>query len=323
MSRNVPHHDPRDPRVQLGVAKHPYERSRLVLAVCWLALLYVIALGSAATAGPLALVGLIILAVAVVMGYWLIMRLWNARLLGRAVKVTSESFPELHAEIVRIQQELDYHRPIDVYVADEVEGKVTITSLLGTRVLLIEGGFAADLQAGGSASLRFLLGNFIGYLKARHGQLALFVIILDYMKWAAFIDPWILPYRRSAEYTCDQIGYLCAADLNASLGVISRLTVGKELAGSVAPAGVLEQACRVARSPLSRYAEVCQAGPHMVNRYVNLVTYAAEVKPAEFERYQAGLTENGRQLLVTLLLQSPHAHHRSDTWTPRPSASRS
>ncbi|SEB98210.1 hypothetical protein SAMN05216532_0095 [Streptomyces sp. 2231.1] len=71
--------------------------------------------------------------------------------------MTPESFPELHAEIVRLQAMLDYHRPIDVYVADEVDGKMTITSLLGTRVLLIEGGFAADLQAEGAAPLRFLL----------------------------------------------------------------------------------------------------------------------------------------------------------------------
>ncbi|SEB98272.1 hypothetical protein SAMN05216532_0097 [Streptomyces sp. 2231.1] len=107
------------------------------------------------------------------------------------------------------------------------------------------------------------------------------------MKWAAFVDPWILPYQRSAEYTRDQIGYLCAADLGASLGVISRLTVGKELAGKVSPAGVFEQACRVARSPMSRYSEACQAGPHMVNRYANLITYTAAMNPAEFDRFRA------------------------------------
>ncbi|MET9912978.1 hypothetical protein ABZZ74_40465 [Streptomyces sp. NPDC006476] len=318
MSPGIPDHDL---RFQLHVAKHPYERSRLVMAVCWLALLYAIALGAAVKAGAISVLVLLLVIVAVVAGHWLIMRFWNARLLGRAVKVTPESFPDLHAEIVHLQRKLDYRRPIDVYVADQVEGKITITSLLGTRVLLIEGALAADLKAEGTEPLRFLLGNFIGYLKARHGQLALFVIILDYMKWARFVDPWILPYRRAAEYTCDQIGYLCAADLDASLGVISRLTVGKEMAGSISPAGVLEQAFRVARSRLSRCAEVFQAGPHMVNRYANLLTYAAEVKPVEFEGYRAGLSDKGRQLLGALIMQSPH--HQTATWSPgQPAAGR-
>ncbi|MEU6671366.1 hypothetical protein [Streptomyces sp. NPDC046727] len=306
-----------DPRLRSREARHPYERKRLVMAVSWLTLLFVVFLGTLAATDLAALLWTILLIVVVVVSIWIFMRFWNARLLGRAVKVTSESFPELHAEIVRLRSMLDYHRPIDVYVADDVDGKMTITSLLGTRVLLIEGGFAADLQAEGPAPFRFLLGSFISYLKARHGQLAIYVIILERLKWAAVIDPWLLPYERSAEYTRDQIGYLCAGDLNASLGVISRLTVGKEFAGKVEPAGVLEQACRVARSPLSRLAEVCQAMPHMVNRYVNLITYAAAMRPADFERYRAGLTDKGRERLGELLTQSPHHRNRPATWTPR------
>lgn len=64
---------------------------------------------------------------------------------------------------------------------------------------------------------------------------------------------------------------------------------------------------------LSRYSEACQAGPHMVNRYVNLLTYAAAMNPAEFERFRADLTDMGRQLLNQLLMLSPHQHHRSTT----------
>ncbi|MFF8868103.1 hypothetical protein ACF08B_39405 [Streptomyces sp. NPDC015139] len=161
-----------------------------------LALLHAVALGIAASTDLGAPLGLILLVVVVVVGLWL--------------------RRELHAEIVRLQATLDYRRPIDVYVADEVEGKMTIT----------------------------------------------------------------------------------------------------------APLPVLEQACRVARSPVSRYWEACQAGPHMVNRYVRLITYAAAVNPAEFEGFRADLTDKGRQLLNELLMLSPHQHHRSTTRTPRQTAGR-
>ncbi|SEB98173.1 hypothetical protein SAMN05216532_0094 [Streptomyces sp. 2231.1] len=73
-----------DPRLQSRAAKHPNERSRLILAVSWLALLYAVALGIAALTDPGALLGLILLVAVVVVGFWLLMRLWNARLLGRA-----------------------------------------------------------------------------------------------------------------------------------------------------------------------------------------------------------------------------------------------
>jgi hypothetical protein len=88
--------------------------------------------------------------------------------------------------------------------------------------------------------------------------------------------------------------------------VIARLTAGKELGPSISPTGVLEQAYQVSRRPLSRYTELVQAQPHMVNRYVNLVAFAGSLMPADFERFRAGLDEKGRRLLRDLLLQSPH-----------------
>jgi hypothetical protein len=289
-----------------STARHPNERARLVVAVgsVWIAfgliLLFVIPTGGTG------LLFLFLTILFVVVAEWLFHRLRKASLLGRAIKVTPDSFPEIHAEIADLQRKFDYHRPVDVYVVDEVDGKMTVTSLLGTRVLLIEGGFAADLQQDGPAALRFMLGNFICWLKYRHGRLTLSMVILEHLKWLAYVAPWMLPYWRCSEYTCDQSGYLCAEDLHASLGVIARLAAGKELGPGISPTGVLEQAYQVSRRPLSRYAELTQAQPHLVNRYVNLVAFAGSLMPADFERFRAGLDEKGRRLLRDLLLQSPH-----------------
>ncbi|MEU6918222.1 hypothetical protein [Streptomyces olindensis] len=273
----------------------------------------------AMTAGGGAGILYLLLAILVVIGSeWLFHRLRKAELLGRAIKVTPDSFPEIHAEIAELRRRLDYHRPIDVYILDEVDGKMEVTSMLGTRVLLIKGEFAAALQEDGPASLRFMLGNFIAWLKARHGRLALSVLILDYLKWLAFIDPWMLPYRRSATYTCDQFGYLCAEDLYASLGVLARLAVGREMGPRVSPTGVLEQAQQASRRPLSRYAELFQSEPHLVKRYANLVAFAGAVMPADQERFLAGLDEKGRRILRDLLIRSPH--RQTPGSRPRPAA---
>ncbi|MEU7720202.1 hypothetical protein [Streptomyces tibetensis] len=295
--------------------RHPNERSRLILAAAsvWIAfgILLVIALSLGGTSLLILFLTILVVAVA----QWVILRMWQARLLGSAVKVTPDSFPEIHAEIAELRRKLDYHRPVDVYVVDEVPGKMTVTSLLGTRVLLIEGGFAASLQEDGPAALRFMLGNFIGWLKARHGRLNLSVIILDRLRYLTYVVPWILPYWRCSEYTCDQFGYLCAEDLHASLGVIARLTVGKELGPGMSPTGILEQAHRASGHPLTRYAELSQAQPHLVKRYVNLVAFAGAVMPVDFERFRAGLDEKGRRILRDLLLQTPHRQsHGAMPW---------
>ncbi|MDX3522357.1 hypothetical protein [Streptomyces scabiei] len=287
-------------------ARHPNERARLVVAVGFVWIVFGIFAVGAISAGGSDLLYIFLAILFVVAVEWLFHRLRKAHLLGRAVKVTPDSFPEIYAEISELQRKLDYHRPVDVYVLDEVDGQMTVTSLLGTRVLLIQGGFAADLQEDGPAALRFMLGNFICWLKARHGRLTLSVIILDHLKILAYVAPWMLPYWRCSAYTCDQYGYLCAEDLHASLGVIARLAVGKELGPNVSPTGILEQAYQVSRRPLSRYAELVQSEPHLVNRYVNLVAFAGSLMPADYARFRAGLDEKGRRLLRDLMVQTPH-----------------
>lgn len=295
--------------LRYSTARHPRERvwRNVAVSSVWIAF-FLFALITITSLGGIGFLFLLLAVLVVVVSEWLFHRLRKAHLLGRAIKVTPDSFPEIHAEIAELRRRLDYHRPVEVYVLDQVEGKMEVTSLLGTRVLVIEGAFAADLQEDGPASLRFMLGNFIGWLKARHDGLAVSVIILDYLKWLRYINPFMLPYWRYSTYTCDQFGYLCAEDLYASLGVIARLTVGKELGPGVSPTGVLEQAGQVGRRPLARYAQLTQSEPHIVNRYVNLVAFAGALMPRDFERFHAGLDEKARRLLRDLLVQSPHRH---------------
>ncbi|MET9813493.1 MULTISPECIES: hypothetical protein [unclassified Streptomyces] len=307
------------PHIRYSLARHPHERARLVVAVGTVWIAFFIALVIAmAPGGGTGLLFLLLAILFVIGSEWLFHRMRKARLLGQAIKVTPDSFPEIHAEIAELRRRLDYHRPVDVYILDDVKGNMEVTSLLGTRVLLIKGELAAALQDDGPASLRFLLGHYIGWLKARHGRLTLSVVVLDYLRWLTFVMPWMLPYWRCSKYTCDQFGYLCAEDLHASLGVIARLIVGADAGPRVSPTGVLEQARQVSRRPLSRYAELFQPDPHLVKRYVNLVAFAGAAVPADHERFVAGLDEKGRRVLRELLIQSPH--RQSPASRPRPAA---
>ena len=105
---------------------------------------------------------------------WLALQLHRANLLGNAVRVTPESLPELHAVLDEVRNRLAYHRRVDVYVTDRVSGLMSLTSLFGTRIIMIEGDLAATLLSDGRrAELTFLVARFIGALKSERDRIGL------------------------------------------------------------------------------------------------------------------------------------------------------
>src|SRR5437764_647680 len=99
---------------------------------------------------------------------WIATRVARSRLLGRAMRVTEESLPEVHAVLTDVCQQLDYTRPIDVYVVDKAAAPASVFSYLGMRIILFEGSLVAGLLEKERAGLTFLIGRFIGQLNAEH-----------------------------------------------------------------------------------------------------------------------------------------------------------
>ncbi|MEU9119893.1 hypothetical protein AB0C96_08525 [Streptomyces sp. NPDC048506] len=284
--------------------RHPHEASRRKLATATTMLTYLI--GCIFLIGALSngLVGLTILIVLII-SIWFGILLWRARLLGGAVKVTAESFPEINDTLNSLRQRLDYQKDIDLYVSDNVDGKAQLLSLLGHRVIIIDGGFAKELQEEEYARLRFMMGSFVGALKARHLRFTLLTTLLDQLNKLKFASPLLNPYIRATIYTGDQIGYLCSGSLESSLAVLTRYMVGKEMTPELSPPGILKQAALVQNQALPRYSQLLQSSPHLVNRYVNVIAFAARVRPTEYKTFESGLDSAPRQLLHTLLSTSP------------------
>ena len=171
---------------------------------------------------------------------WWALQLMRARLLGNSVKVTAAGFPELYALLEDLVARLDYHDRIDVYVADKSDPSVRLTSYLGTRIILIEGGLVAELlDASRAGPLRFLIARHIGALKARAWRLDPLLVILQAANALQFVKPFLLPYYRSIAYSGDQIGLVCSGSVEAALEATGRLLVGKELADRLSLGGVL------------------------------------------------------------------------------------
>lgn len=300
-------HEPGDP-IGLEQARYPYERVRLIigqyacLAVVVIAVILIIEASKINN-----LLWYVLLAIVTFILVILTLQLRRARLLGSAVRVTPESLPELHAEMTYLRKRLNYWRPVDVYVAESVNDKVMLTGFLWQRVILLDGDFMASLDDEiGSLGRRVVLGRLLGTLKARHAGMELGVFFLQAVDLLKFTQPLLMPYYRATTFTGDQIGYLCANDLNATLDTMVRQLAGKDLIPDISKRGLIEQAAQVQEEPLPRLAELVSSTPHIINRYLNVIAFAAKSSSRQFEGFRDGLDEKTKRRLDALLKNTPH-----------------
>jgi hypothetical protein len=294
--------------------RHPSERSCLVLAVA--ASVILAGLAAVLIAKRLetdqVIWTMVVGPVAAALG-WLALQLHRANLLGNAVRVTPESLPELHDVLEEVRAKLDYHRRVDVYVTDRVDGLMTLTSLFGTRIVLIEGDLVATLlEDGRRRELTFLVARFIGSLKSQRDRIAPLRLLVTLARPIGLVNVFIWPYDRAVVHTGDQIGLATCGDLDAALNALDRLLVGGTLAPSVRDAGVFDQAAQVRRRRLPRLAQLFNRQPHLANRYVNLMAFAERHAPEQRAATVAAMDEAGATRLGDLAGRTPHR-----SWHPR------
>jgi hypothetical protein len=284
---------------------HPTEPSRLALALlaAGLALLFPFLI-LIHTGG----IGVILKLLAVVIGtIWVGIQLSRARLLGRSVRVDASTFPEVQAIVADVCATLDYRRRLEVYITEKVTPTIVTTSLLGTRLIVIEGGLVADLlQPVKQPQLTFLIGRSIGALRARHMRLEVLIRILEAAEVLKYVAPFIRPYYRATAYSGDQIGMMCCSDLEAALEATRRLLVGSEMASQLTAGAVVPQALLVKQRVLPRLVQLLAVEPHVTNRYANLLCFGRYHAPQLWARMSDSIDEHERRCLDEIWQSSPY-----------------
>jgi hypothetical protein len=287
---------------------HPTEFSRLVIALSASAIVFgLYAITVYKSGGVSGLAGITAAIAAAGASFWLVLQVFRSRLLGGAVRVSDVSLPQLQSVFDEVRARLGYQQQIDVYVVDKVDGGSSMTSYLGTRVILIEGGLVAELLGDGRrAELTYLIGRHIGQLKARHQRLQLILIALSVVDSLKFLQIFLAPYFRATTRSGDQIAAACCGDIRATALMMNRLLVGKELGPQLDIRGVLDQAAIVRQRLLPRLAQMFQSRPHATNRYLNLLAFFARVAPDQINAWRATLDEATARRLSAVLGASPN-----------------
>jgi hypothetical protein len=295
-------------RLDVRSLLHPFERSRLTLALCAIAIVFgVAAMVVARAGGGGALLGIVPGLAILGTSVWWLLQVHRAHLLGQAVHVTEHSLPELQKVVDEVRQRLDYRRRVDVYVTAKAASPSAMVTYLGTRILLLEGSLIADLQEEDrQPQLTFLVASYFGALKAKHERLYPVEIALTAFSSLKFLNLFLYPYFRAVTYSGDQIGHACSGDIRQTVAMMNRLLVGKELTPSLATKGVLDQAATVRHRVLPRLAQLFSGVPHLTNRYLNMLFFIQKTDPSAVDAFRAELDAETDRRLGAELAVSPH-----------------
>lgn len=245
---------------------HPDEGSRAPLATAG-------ALAVAALGVLLALLtaGTVLVALVVV---WLSQRVAEAHLMGNAVLVSEHSFPDLHNRILRTCAALGYDKPVRAFVVNDGEINAVLWRFFGRRYLALNAGLVASTSP---AEQDFVVGRFVGALRARHLRYHELAGAIDAFQRLWGLNLLVLPYLRATVLSGDRIGLQLCRDPDAALRALDKLIIGKDLAPRLDPGGIEHQAEQLDRTLFKQVALLFSAHPFHTDRYRELRRYVEEL----------------------------------------------
>jgi len=258
---------------------HPSYKRRFYLALVFATLLFPI-IAIALIAGTLAL---IVPVVALVL--WVGMRILFARLIGNSIQVSQVNYPRVHLIAEQLKTTMGYPKPVHIFVMEQGSFNAYLAQIFFRRAIFLT---SEILETGVSDDeVRWLVGRFIGYMRARRQAGVLGWMIRAAQKLLVF-NIFILPYERSMVYTGDRLAIAAIdGDISSAASAMQKLLVGRQLGYSINPEGIIEQQQQIRGSFFAFLARVASGFPHAITRYVDMIDFAKVYFPAQFKRFAA------------------------------------
>lgn len=269
-------------RDELQRLLHPNEASRFILAlvVAVPATLAAIGIVFASAGIALLVVGVILLLA------WFTVRISKAVLVGSAVKVSPDNFPDVYEIVVEARRRLDYPGDIDVFVIEDGSVNMFLYKFFQTKFLIINSDVIDSMPLDQcKAQLLWMVGRFVGALKAKHMRLSILSIIIGSIEKIVILNLLLLPYERATQYSGDQIGLALCNDLDEAMLAFNKMFIGKDIAHRVQFKGLLAQANELDGSFFGWLSRVFSTHPHMVSRCLNLLAFARYHSPQTFKAF--------------------------------------
>lgn len=258
---------------------YPYQKRRFYLALVFSVLLFpLIAVGM--------LAGTIVLIVPfIALLIWLTSRSLFAYLVGNMVLVSSVNYPRVAAMTEELKQAIGYDKRVYVFVHENSSFNAALSFMFFRRAVFLN---TELLQQGVSdEELAWLIGRFVGYLRARRQAGALGMLIRA-ARYLIVFNFFLLPFERAMVYTGDRLATAAIkGNISCAVSAMQKLFVGRELGYSINPEGIIEQQRLIRGTFFGFVSRMATPFPHMTSRYVDLMVFAKAHFPAQFARFEA------------------------------------
>lgn len=144
-----------------------------------------------------------------------------AHVKGNGVELSSEQFPDLHAQFIECCKRLEIAPLPQAYILNG-NGVLNAfaTKFLRDRYIVLTSDIV-DAMQGNAEGLRFYMGHELGHLRMKHISKAV-------LRWPVLWLPLLgAAYSRARESTCDRHGLACSGSGNASVLALSVLAAGR------------------------------------------------------------------------------------------------
>ena len=264
---------------QFYALAHPKQNRRFYLALVFSVLLFPVIAALLVAGTVFLVVPLIVLLV------WIASRVLFAHLVGNTVLVSTLNYPRVHAIVEELKVSLGFDKPVYVFVYESSSFNAMLSHMFFRRAIFLN---SELLEKGVSDNeVRWLVGRFIGYLRARR-QTGVLGWVIRAAQRALIFNLFLLPYERAMVFTGDRLAVAAiGGDLSSAVSAMQKLFVGRELGYSINPEGIIEQQRMIRGTFFGFLARVMSAFPHVTARYVDLMIFGKAFYPAQYARFEA------------------------------------
>lgn len=290
--------------------KHPLQPRRFALALFFALILFPL-IAFLLVAGTVYLVVPVFAFVLFMSG-----RVWFAYFMGNCILVSDMNYPRIHRINEDLKVVIGYAKPVNVFVYEQGNFNAYLLKFFFYRRAvflnseLLEAGVTDD-------ELRWLIGRFIGYLRARR-QAGFWGWTIRAAQKLFLFNVFLLPYERALVYSGDRIALaVIGGDISSAVSALQKVFVGRQLGYSVNPSGIVDQHRQVKGSFFAFLARMWMSFPHMTARYVDLIDCAKQRYPGPYARFEAenpGLPADLRQLAALPQADSSRPMGKDPVW---------
>ena len=207
-----------------------------------------------------------------------LVKIQQGNILGSGVRVTEKQFPRIHRLAQEAGRKLRMTSMPDVFVVQDPTLNAFALGFLGKKTVVLHSALVESLD---DNELLTIIGHEFAHANLGHtvwttllGQQAGIGIPVISQILQLIFNGW----SRKAEYSCDRAGFIACGAVNASVGALAKLAVGRRLFDEMDLHGFTRQKGRVDDDDIAKISEAFCDHPYVVNR-IHAVREFADVHP--------------------------------------------